>query len=342
MHTVIRTSRNGSTLRRPAGFQTTAALRELVSVFGSGGEVTVIADDPSYADAVERSLGGRAIVICSEVQGNSEATLHALQYVADQDPREIYNFLEDDYWFSNRAVEIIREGVELNPDGFVTLFDDPLFYHTSADVSPVDHNTQLKVGKLCHWATTESTTMTFSGYGVAFRRHIRTMMGSLPIGSKPRDREMWLSLANHGVRLTRSIPGFSAHLETTAVNLTSSVRPERVVDAKPHRVPISVELPPRVPPYGRLLITPEVSLHMESTIRATGQLSVERLDSMDQIADRVFDFDYALIDASEKTTFDLILRFRATSIRAVYVAGGPSARWFSGRDVLTTEDGWNL
>lgn len=335
LHTFIRLSRFGNALRRPGAFDPVDCVKGSALLFGrSPYKVTVVVDDVSLREPLTQ--GDNAVdpmdIFLADVSGNSESTSALLDRVLSGDPHVPLYILEDDYFHAKQAPQLILEGLRLNPTGYVTLFDDPLYYFPSSDVESVDTTTTLVVGQSRHWATTPSTTMTFAAMPWVLRRDLDQIRRFLPLEGKPGDRELWAALRAR-CTLLRCIPGAASHLETTA--------------ASPFlfRGLSAASVPPTSTPWwwswvkqGPTAISGSVSQRTIDEILAhsrTGRVvDVEAVE----IA-TLLQYPVVVVSDVAKSALDRRLRARGTRNQVVVVDGVPSRceRWFSGRDVSADE-----
>lgn len=137
----------------------------------------------------------------------------AIQYVLDHPDikdDDIVYLLEDDYLHRGDWYNIIEKGLELVPNGYVSLFD-----HNDKYI--LEDYKELKSQILfnrVHWRTTPSTTDTLAIYKSTLRKHKDIFFKFSPDNfSCSLDHQRCLELWNHGVPLLTSIPGYATHCE---------------------------------------------------------------------------------------------------------------------------------
>ncbi|WP_210581568.1 hypothetical protein [Actinomyces succiniciruminis] len=243
----------------------------------------------------------------------------------EAEPADVVYMVEDDYLHSGPIGDYIADGYSLNPAGYVTLYDDPLYYFVSADVPAPERSTVIHVGSESHWCDSSSTTMTFAAAAWVLRRDWRLHCDCLVLNSKPRDREMWDSLGREGHRLIRRIPGAASHVEITAAGMYSDTfRPDTRRGAQGSRWSTTIG------PQDTPLILCSRSLRRDSmgTVARYGNV-IEWCDDEHVLGQA----DYAVITAADKALFDSSTRARAHSIRAVFIEDMKHrGRLYGGRD----------
>lgn len=328
----VRVSRTGNSFRRPHGFWPGPCVE---SLFGSlvisrvATRCTVIAPDVATAGLVRPLIPAEldCAVVVSGIYGNSESYYYALMLALDEaEPADMVYMVEDDYLHSGPIGDFIVDGYSINPAGYITLYDDPLYYFLSEDVPAPERSTVIHVGSESHWCDSSSTTMTFAAAAWVLRRDWRLHCECLVLNSKPRDREMWDSLGNEGRRLIRRIPGAASHVEMTAAGMYSDTfRPDTWRGALGSRWNTT---------NGRTRDTPLIMC--SRSLRRDSMGTVARYGEVIEWCDdeHVFGLaDYAVITAANKAQFDSFTRARAHPIRAVFIEDMKrGSRLYGGRD----------
>jgi hypothetical protein len=334
MHVVLRTSLARNRLRRPSFFHPEDCLRNTYETLsGTASRFSVIVDSDQLADTLRDQCHWLADdIIVSGASGNSESFQFALLHALAGDSGEPVYLVEDDYWHEAAAGELILEGLQLNPDGYVTLYDDPLYYFLSADVNPLRPSGRLSVGATRHWCETPSTTMTFAAYPWVLHRDRRVIESHLPLGGKPQDRALWAELGGRNVELIRCLPGASSHLETTA-GAPFVPTPSRT-DQSQLRM---IDRQGSDALHGRVFVSLAVPNETAHQLVRTASAVVANYPSKASVAEMTA-CDALILTATEKDATDIRLRSRATNVRLVVVVGDErTARWYAGRDRRATD-----
>lgn len=141
----------------------------------------------------------------------SKSFLLAIDYALSLDIKDddIIYFIEDDYMHRKNWHQILEEGIKLNQNGYVSLYDHADKY----SLMYTNLTSQIIAGKLSHWRTTPSTTDTF-----AIRKKIleenRELIESFSKElSYSLDHKRCQALWENGIPLITSIPGYSTHCE---------------------------------------------------------------------------------------------------------------------------------
>lgn len=155
--------------------------------------------------------------------GNSKSLLFTLNLaIHDNDDNEIIYFVEDDYIHRSGSYKALQEGLEISD--YVSLYDHPDKYnnkHGNPYVCNVNEKyggeiSQVFCGDICHWKTTNSTTMTFAC-------KIKTLKEDFFIfehwlennyNEIPNDFVIFQNLINKKRLLITPMPSFSTHGET--------------------------------------------------------------------------------------------------------------------------------
>lgn len=327
----VRWSPRASVLRRPSWYTDTACLHNAAAVLsGPNSDLTLLADgDPPGSvgdlpwDSVVRLPNGT----------NSQSFLRSLDFALEScNPADTLYLVEQDYLHVQEARAVLTDGVALNPDGYVTLFDDPLYYWPSTDVAPVSAETRLVVGTTRHWRTAPSTTMTFAAPTWVLSEDY-ALIDQLMVGTvKPPDRMLWREISRKGRTLLSSVPGAATHVETTALAPLMDWRALASIDHQPVRLPT----------HG----------HWREVLAAVSEVAVgaavpaSALDCLDHLGVKISPLRlqdisartkpwWALVTTEEKDELDTQTRGRSTALVGVIVCSdiqAYSGRWYSGRD----------
>jgi hypothetical protein len=275
-------------------------------------------------------------------ESNSAAFLRCLQFALERsDPGDWIYLLEEDYLHRDHALAALADGALVAPDGYVTLFDDPLYYWPSRDCAPVDQRTTLRVGLRHHWRRVPSTTMTFAGPAWALAEDAATYFDVLRGHAHPPDQYLWKQLTRHR-EIFCCLPGHATHVERTALapltnwaQLNADASASRGLQMNDASRPVADD------PFATLhevAISENVDPAARSALAGLVDSSVTI--SLEHSPDR-YDHAWIALAASEKADFDSAVRNRRTKVHGVIVcdstAGQFSGRWFSGRDWFLAE-----
>lgn len=216
-----RISDAGNQKEKLVGISKRKCLENALDVFGKD-NFQIRADHCSEETlSIIRELG-----LSSEISalGNAGSWLASAKEALDARYQDFaLYFLEDDYLHLSGSGEVLLEGLG-NAD-YVSLYDHPDKYIEGINplVDDGGERSQLQAGKLCHWKTSNSTTMTF-----AVKQE--TLQADWPVWEKhcaygfPNDFQAFLELQSldswenrtfgKGRKLITSLPAFCTHTET--------------------------------------------------------------------------------------------------------------------------------
>ena len=139
------------------------------------------------------------------VNDNRESLLECYRLADADGASEYLYFLEDDYLHRPGWLRVLREGFTTLPEEAVlTLYDHRDRYRRTDDVTAGQESIRLSAST--HWRTAESTTCTW-----AVRRSLWPRIRATVMQGGLRDREVFRSLREQGIRLWQPIPGYSTH-----------------------------------------------------------------------------------------------------------------------------------
>lgn len=334
MHNIFfRWSSRTGLLRRPSWYSDMACAGNALRYLGGDeNSLTLIADTP-----IPNRLASQGWTAVLEIAAstNSEAFLSSLDLALSRcDEHDAVYFVEQDYLHTPDAKDVLEDGLVLNPEGYVTLFDDPLYYWQPADVASISPATSLYAGLRRHWRTALATTMTFAAPAWVLLEDRDIFQKALVDTVRPPDRSLWAELTSAGRVLVASVPGAASHIETTSlapfvdwrhlseieIDSTGLPSPTAWIDILRSVSAIAVGDGVSAEARERVL---ELGIHMEPLDRS--RLGVLR-EPM-----------WALVTAEEKGVLDASIRDASTPIVGVIVCASASeyaGRWFSGRDWL--------
>jgi hypothetical protein len=152
-------------------------------------------------------------IVSANVGGSDAATFYSLmQYISSLSLKEetIVYMVEDDYIHRNNWCEIMQDGFEQNPSGYVTLYDHPDKYWKF--VYP-DLTAKIACGKHCYWRTIPSTTSTYATTFKVFKEDFNESIKFCDIPNKSNwDHKRFVYLTSVKKRnITSCMPGWSTH-----------------------------------------------------------------------------------------------------------------------------------
>lgn len=182
-------------------------------------DITIIADNCT-PETLQYLKDFRVIKI---KLGNSKSLLYTIQLaIQENDDDEIIYFVEDDYIHVSGSRKAIQEGLEIGD--YVSLYDHPDKYNQKFG-NPYVRNvnekyggelSQVFCGDICHWKTTNSTTMTFACKIKTLKEDIQIFKCWLENNNSgiPNDFAIFQNLIKKDRLLITPMPSFSTHGET--------------------------------------------------------------------------------------------------------------------------------
>ena len=215
IHIIYRISDAGYNKIKLSNVSNENCLKNAVSVFPLDKvKWTIICDNcsPKTMKMIRSYLPEESIVQVSVGHGAGTFNLALDMALSFSDDSVVY-FLENDYLHVKKSLDILKDGFALGAD-ILTLYDHPdkyqnthpLFYYMSK-------NTHIYLGRLCHWRSEFSTTMTFAAK-VSFLKKYQKVFRKYTSGRHPYDFNIFRELCTKGVELICPIPGASTHGET--------------------------------------------------------------------------------------------------------------------------------
>jgi hypothetical protein len=171
-----------------------------------------------------KNATGESNIIRTQLKSGALSFLRAVEIALStfSDPNQIVYLCEDDYIHVNGCARVLQDAFNVDGVHYATGYDHPDKYiHPHHGGNPyVQHNGEICkvcVGKLSHWKTTNSTTMTFAC-------KLQTLKEDYDLYHKychtgyPHDFEMFLDLCRNRNRvLVSSIPSVSTHCESAVL-----------------------------------------------------------------------------------------------------------------------------
>ena len=200
---------------RPNWFSRENCFNNLLNTFKNDCEINVVFDGSSENHFI-KNYNVKKIEVGAG-SGARSFTM-SLDYAIDNtNDDDIIYFVEDDYLHKPDSFKVILEGIQLNENGYISLYDHPDKYTQMYQ----GLQSTILSGKYCHWRTTPSTTDTF-----AIKR--KTLVKCLPIMKEfsnheigySLDHQRCLKLWDNKIPLITSIPGFSTHCEPNLLSPT--------------------------------------------------------------------------------------------------------------------------
>lgn len=149
----------------------------------------------------------------------AKSFLFALDYAMKvvTNPEDIIYFLEDDYLHKPNWPFILEEGIQLDPNGYVSLYDHPDKYPGSEEYTSMYTNlvSSILVSNSLHWRTVYSTTDTFAITKKNLEKNIDIfkLFSTYAPHSMDHDRGLYLT-KNNLLTLRTCMPGYSTHMES--------------------------------------------------------------------------------------------------------------------------------
>jgi len=190
---------------RPKGFDKTDCFYTLHRAIKNSNNINkvyiIIDGDKGYLSNYIESLGYEIIYI--NVKSNEKSLKYCYDLALSLNDDNIY-FIEDDYWHTEDAIDIINEGV--NYLELVTGYDHLDRYTRTDDIN--FGKEQIVITENRHWRTAESTTCTW-----AVSKELFTKIASLAQYELLNDRRFFRTLiSQYNIRLYTPIPSVSTHL----------------------------------------------------------------------------------------------------------------------------------
>lgn len=195
------------------GINKELCLKNFCSSFPTA-KIICIADNCSYETIkmVKNHLYQRDSEIYETKLGNAGSFRHCvLDACSLSDPNEIIYIVEDDYLHKDINLEqYVEEG--LTKSRYTTLFDHPDKYESEYDFGEI---CKVFKGKLSHWRTSISTTMTIATKVAELKKDLDIWM-KWTDGNHPNDHLIFSEINERQKNsLSVSIPGLSFHTDLT-------------------------------------------------------------------------------------------------------------------------------
>lgn len=200
-------SQISATKERPKWFSRKKCFQNLLSTVGDNSKIHILFD----GDISGHFLENEKVTKINAGSGSKSFRL-AVEYSLDNSSDEdIIYFVEDDYLHSKKFEPYLLDGLTINPNGYISLYDHPDKY---TDRMYENLKVGILTGSLCHWKQTPSTTDTFAIKKRTLAKHKDTIMKySQDALGYSLDHERCLDLWSKGVPLISPIPGISTHCE---------------------------------------------------------------------------------------------------------------------------------
>jgi len=196
-----------STLRpgRPGGFNKIDCfytLHRSIQNSSNIGKIFIIIDgNEGFLSNYIKDLGYEITYI--DVKSNEKSLKYCYNLVSSIDDNNNIYFVEDDYWHTEDAIDIINEGV--NNFNLVTGYDHMDRYTRTDDVTYGKE--YIKLSENHYWRTSESTTCTW-----AVDRNTYDKIHDIAKEELLNDRVFFRKLYLNNIRLHTPIPSVSTHL----------------------------------------------------------------------------------------------------------------------------------
>lgn len=199
---------------RPPGFSKINCAESFFSCFGfyetEEKRKLIIVHDGEEGELVQyfSNKNSMAIFKYELIKINERSNIGSLNFCLDYakenvDTEYIY-FCEDDYLYHSYADFHMFDGLESFPDSIISLYDHPDRYTRSDDIGDV----KVKLGRLGHWRTGESTTCTWATNTELFKKILYKPAKIAGLDDRGFFRSIY---TQNGIRLHTPIPGYATH-----------------------------------------------------------------------------------------------------------------------------------
>lgn len=137
--------------------------------------------------------------------------VHSIQYALSiAEENDLIYFVEDDYLHRPEAMNVLIEGMTINKNGYISLYDhkDKYFLPEYSNLT-----SQIYISDSCHWRTSPSTTDTFCITKKTLDKYKDIFIKWSTGVNCSMDHRRCIDLWNNNVPLITSIPGFATHCE---------------------------------------------------------------------------------------------------------------------------------
>lgn len=195
---------------RPHGFSKIECVENLLACFGYEGSRIVFIHDGDEGELFNH-LNSRSNlrlfkyeIIKINERSNAGSLNFCLDYAKENIDTEYVYFCEDDYLHHSYGNAHMLDGLKSFPDSIISLYDHPDRYTRSDDIGDV----QIKLGRLGHWRTAESTTCTWATGTELFKNDLYKPAKIAGLDDRGFFRGVY---AQNGIRLHTPIPGYATH-----------------------------------------------------------------------------------------------------------------------------------
>lgn len=148
-----------------------------------------------------------------------DAINFALQLNCDEE--DIIYFVEDDYLHRPNWVNILKEGMSIEDNCWISLYDhkDKYYRVLNSNIKEnykamyKDLKSEITVTNSCHWRTVASTTDTFAIKAKHLIQYKYPMTYFSSIAPHSLDHDRGIFLTKQGFKLWTPMPGYSTHME---------------------------------------------------------------------------------------------------------------------------------
>lgn len=191
---------------RPFNFNKIDCFKTLdraIKNYDNVGKIIILIDGaPGYLSEFIESIGYDVQYIT--LKSNAKSLQYCYEIANQLDDSDNLYFIEDDYWHSPNALQILNEGVEAF--GLVTGYDHMDRYTQQTDITYGQE--YIFLTNSCHWRSAESTTCTW-----AASREVYNQIHSTASYHLLEDRNFFRTLATqNNLRLFTPIPAVSTHM----------------------------------------------------------------------------------------------------------------------------------
>lgn len=203
--------------QRPSWFSRYKCFQNLISIFQEATIHIIFDGDIKNHFLTEFDLSLFKVQE-TKVGSGAASFIYSIEYALNvAEENDLIYFVEDDYLHMPKAMKILIEGMSINKNGYISLYD-----HKDKYFLPEYHNltSQIFVTDSCHWRTTPSTTDTFCISKQVLQKYKDIFIKWSTGVNCSMDHKRCIDLWNNGVPLITSIPGFATHCESEYLSPT--------------------------------------------------------------------------------------------------------------------------
>lgn len=207
---------------RPYFFSREACLENLINTSDDTVKHHILFDGNPSGHFVNKYIDKFPIVKLNSGNG-AKSFVDAVDYAISLKCKEhdIIYFVEDDYLHNYGWCNILKEGIAIENNCWISLYDHHDKYYNKLPPSLVptyeamykDYTSKITYTHSCYWRTACSTTDTFALTYGNLVNHRDTITKWSKIAHHSLDHNRGLELNSIGMRLWTCMPGYSTHME---------------------------------------------------------------------------------------------------------------------------------